>query len=126
MATIALDTDGDWDITGGRLTLLTDAPECAQKLTARLRFFRGEWFLDLRQGVPYFEAMLVQNPDINAVRQIIWRIITETPGVKSLESLTLNWDKRTRKLQVLFQATHDSGAIIQGGRGAPFIIEVQK
>ena len=124
MTTIALDSNGDWDITGGRLSLITDAAECAQKVKARLSFHRGEWFLDLRQGVPYFEAFLVKNPDIDSIRQIVQRIILDTPGVKTLDSLVLDWDRRRRKLNFTFQARHDSGAIIRGGRGAAFIVEV--
>lgn len=125
MTSIALDTNGDWDVSSGTLTFLEGADETAQKVKARLSFHRGEWFLDLSQGVPYFEAFLVKNPDIDALRQVVRKIILDTPGVKSVDTLTLDWDRKRRRMSMTFQARHDSGAIIVGGRGDAFVVEVR-
>lgn len=85
----------------------------AQKLRNRLRFFFAEWFLDRRQGLPFFERVLVKNPDSRAIRTIFRRTITETAGVASVEKLSLTVaPDRTARLD--FVAPLDEG-------GAPLV-----
>lgn len=125
MSALALDpTYNDFAFTSGRLTLVTGAAETAQKLNARLQLVKGSWFLDTQQGTPWFQAMLVKNPVIPALTQILRSIILGTPGVKSIQSLPVAFDRATRVLTwgpVVI--VHDSGAVITGGRGVPFIVQ---
>lgn len=66
------------------------------RILARLRFFKREWFLDLRQGMPYYEAVFVKNPDIGLVQSIFRRAILSTPGVLSIARMTTNFDRLAR------------------------------
>ncbi len=101
-------TDGDNPNVGdlkldenGQITLTPDLESAvAQHIAVRLRMFFGEWFLDARQGVPYFELILVKNPDIGRITGIFRSIALETPGVAAVERLALDLDATTRILTV--------------------------
>lgn len=102
--TLLLDASGDLDLSKG-VSLTEDLPTYVkQKILARLRFFLGEWFLDRRLGVPYFEKVFVNNPDITFLTSLYRRIILGTRGVGGLESISLRFDRKTRTLFVSFVA----------------------
>lgn len=121
MSTVLVDANGDWDLTGGRVTLATGAQETKQRVEGRLELFKGEWFRDQRVGMPYYQIVLVKNPDLDAIRTLILGVVAGTQGVKSVDEVSLVWDRARRKLAYTWRATHDSGAVIKGGEGAPFI-----
>lgn len=94
----------------------------AQKLTNRFQFFLGEWFLDTRLGVPYYQNVFVKNPDLNLIGQLFQRVITQTPNVASLTTAALNFINSSRELTAQFVVKTLTGAIIEGGPGQPFIV----
>lgn len=51
---------GGGHVSVRRSTVLTSdlAKEVAQRLTVAFNFFRGEWFLDTREGLPYYEEII--------------------------------------------------------------------
>lgn len=60
------------------LILIGNAERVAQQIKISLKAFLGEWFLDTGFGVPYFEEILVKNPNTMIIREIIRdRILTE-------------------------------------------------
>lgn len=95
---------GDIDISSGDMVYLTGNEAIAQHVLVRLRFFSGEWFLDTRIGIPYFQQILVKNPDDAAVRAIFIEAIVTTPGIDSLDSFEMDYDGPTRALRVTFAA----------------------
>ena len=124
MSNIALDytgQTGDLDLTGHRLNLITDEAAIEQNLRIRLRFFLGEFFLDVRQGIPYFREILIKNPNILLVQSIFRQAILSTTGVSAVNSLTTDLDASTRTLSLTFSATLDTGAELVFD---PFIIEI--
>lgn len=102
MSDIGLTQDGDLLFVNGSLVLVTGGDAIIQNLTIRLQFFLGEWFLDTRLGMPYFQDVLVKNPNLVLVRGIFRVAITSTPGVKSLEEFEFAFDSPTRKLRLDF------------------------
>ena len=101
---LLLDSQGDLDISTGDLQLTTGGEAIAQHLRIRLQFFLGEWFLDSRIGIPFFQSILIKNPATNVVRSIFRAAILSTPGVISLSELTIDFDGPTRTLAVAFTA----------------------
>lgn len=102
--TLLLDSNHDLVVTNG-VRLTTDlATYVKQKILQRIRFFLGEWFLDQRQGVPLFEKVFVENPDMSFLSSLFRRIILGTRGVGGLVSLDLDFNRKTRKLTVSFHA----------------------
>lgn len=117
MANLLLTLAGDLDFSSGGLQIVEGTDEIAQKLFTRLQFFLGEWFLDRRQGIPYYEKILIKNPDLIIIQSIFREAILETPGVTSLlDVIQTDLESATRKLSVRFAAQLDSGAVLNFDR----------
>lgn len=108
---IALDDDGDLSVSGGDLQLVSGADAIVQAVRIRLQFFRGEWFLDVDAGVPYFQDVLVKNPDPNVLQAVFRAAILETPGISELTALSIDFDRTNRRLSVSYRADTDVGEI---------------
>ena len=124
MSNIALNYSGqtgDLDLTGHRLNLATGEAAIEQNLRIRLRFFLEEWFLDLRQGIPYFREILIKNPNLLLVRSIFREAILGTTGISAVSDMTVTVNPTTRTLALGFVATMDTGAELIFN---PFIIEL--
>ena len=103
MADLALDiTTGDILIKDAALSIVRGDDALLQHLALRLRFFLGEWFLDLRVGIPYFEDVLIKNPNLITVQGIFREAILETPGVASISRFDLDVDASTRIMTLDF------------------------
>ncbi len=109
-----LSLDDNWDlVTDATDLLLVDAAEAiGQHLAQRLKTFAGEWFLDLRVGVPYLQQVLVKNPDPVVLDSIFKSEIINTPGIVELRQFDLRMDAAARQLQLSFKAVIDTGAVI--------------
>lgn len=114
MADLRLDANLDLDLTDDRLALIEDADAIAQKIGIRLRFFLGEWFLDERVGIPYYQQILVKNPNLVAVQSLFRRSINTTPGVEEITSFDLAVDAASRTATLNFSCRVQSGEIITG------------
>lgn len=125
MSSLAQTVDGDLDISSTNLKVVYDRSESlATKLRNRLLFFLGEWFLDIRLGVPYFQGIYVKAPNLIIVRRILFDVLSNTPGVAEVSSLTLNYSPGVRELSFYFKVITDTAAVIEGGTGTPFIVQV--
>lgn len=82
----------------------------AQLVKCRLLTFLGEWKLNPNLGVPW-TGVLDRSYDISATKFAVQSTIETTPGVKSLNSLSLKADPDTRLLTVQFSATSVYGPI---------------
>lgn len=109
---LALDDGGDLDFSDNRLNLIDGDDAIVQHCALRLRFVRGEFFLDDEIGTPYFEKVLVKNPDLVAVRAILRKVVAETPGILSVTSFTVRFDDATRIATVAFEAQKKDGTIL--------------
>ncbi|WP_303690932.1 hypothetical protein [Megamonas hypermegale] len=113
----------DLVIKNNDLILIDNAERVAQQVLITLRFWFGEWFLDTREGVPYLEYVLVKNPNMSHIRQILTEKIQSVEGVKSIVSLDFDFRRVTRELYVDFEIDTDYGLITEravlgyGGRG---------
>lgn len=122
MSDIQLDNNGDLDLSTGSPQLVTGANAVAQNLRIRLRFFLGEWFLDQRLGVPYFEQILGRKLKQPLVQEIFKQVIVTTPGVEELLAFALTFDGRTRQLSLTFRVRALSGDVIDFSE--PFVVGV--
>lgn len=101
---LKLDTNGDLELGADDLVLVEDLDAIAQHLAIRFQFFRGDWFLDTRAGIPYYEQILRKAPDLNVVRSLFREVVLTTPGVLSINSFALDYELSTRTLSVSFGA----------------------
>lgn len=110
MASIAIDSTNDVIIENNDLKLITGVEEVAQILRQELRVFLGEWFLDTREGIPYFEEILKKNPNPITVDSIFKNKILNSPGVIELQSFLL--EINGRELSLKFTALTEFGILL--------------
>lgn len=111
MADIKMTDDGDLQIDGGSLSLVTGLDGIKQDLIQKLRSFMGEWFLDLSDGVPYYQNILIKNPNPQVVESLLQDRILATPGVLEILSFNLEYDPALRKLTGAFDVRSEDGII---------------
>lgn len=108
---IRLDENGDLDISTGDLGLVEDAQAIIQRIPQALKLFLGEWYLDTTQGTPWFQDVLVKNPNPDIIRSVIRNRILSVAGVKDVVSMILSYVGQTRKLTAAYQAETDVGLL---------------
>lgn len=115
---------GDLALEGGSWVMLDGGPaEVRQRLMARFRFFKGEWFLDTRLGIPYFENVLIKSPNLGAIGALFRRVILTTPGVVELQDFSLSFDSVARALSLGFRARATSGDVVVQPGDPDFIFD---
>ena len=114
MSDIALDlTTQDIEVFGTDLRVLSEQSEATtQRLKIRLLFFRGEWFLNIDYGIPYYEEIYTKNVTQAAVDNIFRDQILDTEGVTSITSFESTFDKGSRAYSLTFSCLAESGEII--------------
>ncbi len=110
----------DLDLSSNDLQLVADEDAIVQNLRIRYRFFLGEWFLDTREGIPYYERILIKNPNFNGVDAILREVAVDTPGIADVDRFESSFDGSTRELTVDVWARSDTGEPIQFSE--PFIL----
>lgn len=109
---------------GGSSVIVEGIEQVRQRIAARLKFFVGEWFLDLRQGVPYYRDVLVKNPNLPLIRSLFRRVILGTPGVLSVAKLDVEVDQASRTGQITFEAVCDGGTIVVKPGDELFLVDL--
>lgn len=74
-----------------------------QGIRDRLLLFRGEWFLNLDVGVPWFQRILGQKFVEAIARAEIRAAILDYPAAAEVPVLDLTFDPAERKLSVAFE-----------------------
>jgi hypothetical protein len=106
--------DRDFALFEGNLILVGDARVIAQRVENRFRFFLGEWFLDVREGVPYWELVLIKGPNIGIIRQLFLKVIVETPGMADVLEFDMQYDPTLRTLYYQWEGITDDGDPVSG------------
>jgi len=93
------------------MVLIDGVEAIGQDVSIRLQTFLGEWFLDTRIGMPYFQKIIGQKPRLAAIESIFREAIQETPGIQTIHDLQLDYEGTTRTLSVEFDADTVSGPL---------------
>lgn len=109
MSDLKLDSDHDIYVGTYDLELVESVEVVSQDVLVRLQFFLGEWFLDTRLGVPYFEKILGHKPRLTALKELFRKVIVSTPGMIALTDFLINYEGTTRTLPIQFVGQADSG-----------------
>ena len=73
---------------------LTNAEAVAQAVGTRLRLFLGEWWEDLKLGLPVFQSMLGQlasQSTLNAIRAAVQQNVEGAPYVVKVSSVDVTY-----------------------------------
>lgn len=85
----------------GNLKLVHDNEAIAQHVKQCLLFYRGEWFLDVTAGVPWFQNVFTRPTNQVVIESVIKKAILDVPGVMELTSFNLEINERRRSIEVL-------------------------
>jgi len=97
---LLLDSNHDLVIEDFDLKLTNSKEVLQQKLKQELLMFRGDWFLDIDAGIPYYQDILGQRNSIDAVRAIFIHAIRKVEEVKEIVSIDLNLNGENRTLEI--------------------------
>lgn len=121
MADLSLDlnkaslTFGDLVLVNGDLVINTGVDAIRQNIIQRLRTYLGEWFLDNRVGVPFYQQILVKNPNKGVIDGIFQNTILGTAGMQSLNKYSSSINTVTRQFFVEFTGTTTQGQVDYSG-----------
>lgn len=109
---IAMDINtNDMVLQNRDIFVIDNAERVAQQIVIQLRFWYGEWFLDISDGVPYLERVLVKNPNLNHIRQVFREAINKVPDVTKIYYVELEYDEVARELSVSFSVQTNFGLL---------------
>ncbi|RHP63878.1 hypothetical protein DXA66_04690 [Faecalibacterium sp. OF03-6AC] len=105
MIDLKLNATGDLDISAAGDISSTDS--IIQAVRIRLLWFFGEWRLMPSLGFPYFENLLVKNPNESKLRHLIRETVMSVDGVKDVTDISFDIDKKNRSASVAISFTTD-------------------
>ena len=105
MLDILLTPDGDLNITEHGDIQLTESVR--QAIRIRLLWFFSEWRFAPELGVPYFEDILIKNPNISRIRSIIRREVMSVREVRDVRDLNIDINAHSRRAVFSFNAVTD-------------------
>ena len=105
MIDLKLNATGDLDISAAGDISSTDS--IIQAVRIRLLWFFGEWRLMPSLGFPYFENLLVKNPNESKLRHLIQETVMSVDGVKDVTDISFDIDKKNRSASVAISFTTD-------------------
>ena len=112
MTDFKLDNNYDLAIENDDLVLVDGVDAIAQDCEVRLLTFLGEWFLDQRIGIPYYQQILGQKPRLVLIKGIIRKGILTTPGILGVKDLQADYINSTRVLSLSFTADTVEGTFV--------------
>lgn len=106
-----LDDGGDEYADSTGLAMTGDLPGIKQQVTLRLGFFKGEWFMNEDTGIPWYEEIIVKNPNLIRIREIFRDAILSVTGIREVTFMDLLFSSYARTLSVNFRASTDLGEL---------------
>jgi hypothetical protein len=97
---------------GRELLLTSGAAMALQQVRVGSQIWAGTIGWDPDAGLPMLGTILVKGPDFRVITQIFRGFLLATPGVQSVDELTVELDRATRHLVVRFRATAEDGESI--------------
>lgn len=124
MAVFQVIPEGDLALENGNFVFIDGSKLVRQTILARFRFFLGEWFLDTREGVPYYRDILVKSPDRSVVRSVFQQVLAGTPGVLDVLRFELLFDEAARTIRFSFEVQSTDGVITVDPDDDAFIVRL--
>ncbi len=110
-----LSDSGDFVFGNGQADFYRDQPEAvAQAAKTRLQLWEGDWFLDLREGMPWRTKVLGKGTA--PVRDIaVMSHVLGTTGVKAILSYSSDLNRDTRKFtpQMTLDTIYGTATVVE-------------
>lgn len=117
---VIVGTTRDWDLSSGTFKFTSGLDGVAQAIDFAVRMHKGEWFMDLLEGVAYFEREGVTvdqailgskfNADMRA-RAEYTRVIAGIEGVLAITNMQATLVGRTLNVSTTVSVTFDDIAV---------------
>lgn len=104
MSVAALDKNQDWTFGRGRAGYKRNGAMVRQKVACRIRCFVNDWFLDIQNGINWYQ-LLGQKGTEDQIQREIERATLTTPGVRSIEKLEVTGRSENRALTIVLRFT---------------------
>lgn len=107
-----LDSNGDYTFGNGKYDFLVDIEAVPQAVQTKLKLFRGEWWEDLSEGLPFFQEIAGQfiksDEDKDIVTKLYCNRISDVPEFNSFLSVEADFDfeKRIYSLKADIDTTY--------------------
>ena len=112
---LKLDENGDLYIGPNGPELISGLDGVTQLCRIAMLMIKGEWFLNLDVGVPYYdredgsvtedEALLAQTFDEGKAARAFRKVLEAVPGVKGVNLMQFDFDRTTRVLYVTWSVS---------------------
>ena len=76
--------------------------------------FATTWRYDLQKGIPWLDDQALKPQNEALIRSLWYDLLSQTPGVRSVVSLTLTLDANSRKMRINFVLQGAAGVKIPG------------
>ena len=97
---LALSREHDLKIENFDLKLTDNNEIVAQRIKQALLLFKGEWFLDVDLGTPYYESILGHKNSLDTVRAIFVSEVQRVEGVKEVVKMEINLNNANRTASI--------------------------
>lgn len=113
MKDLKLDEDHDLELAGFDLQLTDNTEIVKQRLKQALLTFKGEWFLNVDLGIPYYESILGEKNSLQAIRSIFISSIGKVEGVREITEFELKYNDDTRLVSIIFSVIDSFNNLIE-------------
>ncbi len=98
---------GDMELKGSSIRTTPESDEVAQRISIRLQWLYQEWIFNTNLGVPYTQIIFENGvSDLDYTYAIIRKIILDTLGVVSIESLDISIDRDSREMTIVLEVNN--------------------
>jgi len=104
---IDLKLNANWDLELSAAGDISATDSIVQAVRIRLLWFLKEWRLGPNAGIPYFEEILVKNPNEAKARHLIREAVMSVEGVTNVLCVDLVVDRKTRQAAVTVKFATD-------------------
>jgi phage baseplate assembly protein W len=106
--------DGDLVLDAQKnIPMVSDDDELLQCVEEILRTNAGEWFLNDSIGFARFEVLGSKFNEDTAINSLTEAVLQE-PRIDSVENITVDFDRKTRKMSVTFEIMKVTGETLIG------------
>lgn len=100
-----IDEDGDYIFGNGQYDFLIDIEAVPQAIKTKLNLFRGEWWEDLSEGLPFYQEIagefIKTDEDKDIVTRLYCNRISDVEQVTSFLSVNAEFDNEKRKYSLV-------------------------
>ena len=103
--------DGEMELAGGQLTVITDSEALAQALVNRLKLYLESWFITPQSGVDWPDILNSKPVLPDRIEPILKDALRRDSRVIKIRKFELSFDNATRTLSLYFEADTVVGLI---------------